>query len=760
MDIDERVKDVIRGWGIESLYPPQSEAIAHVLSGKNLVLAVPTASGKSLVAYIALARAALDGRPGLYIVPLRALAAEKVEDLRAFEALGLKVKVATGELDESDTEIQGADIVVATSEKADSLMRHRSRWMDGMGVVVADEVHLIHDMSRGPTIEVLLAKVRMTNAKAQVIALSATIQNAREIAEWLDAELVQSDFRPVDLREGVSEGTSILYADRKRKMLLAEGEPVEALVVDSLKGDGQCLVFVNSRRSAVAEADRLREAVRPMLTKEEREKLAGAARSVRTGERTELHDRLGRCVEDGVAFHHAGLGYTQRSAVERAFKQRLIKTIVATPTLAAGVNLPAKRVIVRDMRRYESNLGQVPIPVLEVKQMSGRAGRPRYDKEGEAVLLARSEGEVEQLMEHYIYADPERIFSKLGTEPALRVHLLAAVATGYVQGEGDLHSFLGATFLSHQAAGWDLEGPVEEVLGFLDEHELIRRSGLDLRATPLGHRVSELYIDPLTAVRFIDALDLVGKRRLTDRSWLHLISAVPDAQALYMRESEWGWVQDLAEREKDTFLVERPDDVLEDEDFLSQVKTAEVLEWWVSEYSMDAICAKFDIGPGDVRNRVDTARWLLYALREVARATDQGPLPDVAPLTRRVVAGVKAELLPVVAFRGVGRVRARSLWGHRIRSAEDVRAASVQQLSRVPMVGTRLAEQMKRQAEGLPAKAPPAPPPEAEAGAAEDDLPADGQPETSQPRRRAAPKAAKKGPARPRKQRTLGEWKR
>lgn len=763
LDIDERVKATVRAWGIDRLYPPQAQALSHALAGENLVLAIPTASGKSLVAYLALVKAALAGRPGLYIVPLRALAAEKIEELRAFEPLGLSVKVATGELDESDESIQGADIVVATSEKADSLMRHRSRWMDGMGVVVADEVHLLHDMSRGPTIEVLLAKVRMTNARAQVIALSATIQNAREIADWLGAKLVQSDFRPVDLREGVSEGTSILFADRKRKMLLEKGEPVEALVVDSLKAEGQCLVFVNSRRSAVAEADRLRDAVRPLLSGQERAALEKAAGAVRAGEGTELHERLARCVRDGVAFHHAGLGYAQRSAVERAFKARQIKTIVATPTLAAGVNLPAKRVIVRDVRRYESNLGQVPIPVLEVKQMCGRAGRPRYDKEGEAVLLARTEAEVEPLMEHYIYAEPERIFSKLGTEPALRVHLLAAIATGYVHGEGDLRHFLDSTFLSHQTDGWDLEGPVEEVLTFLHDNELIRRSGADMKATPLGHRVSELYIDPLTAVRFIEALDLVGKRRLTDRSWLHLISSVPDAQALYMRESEWGWVQDLAEREKDTFLVERVDALLEEEDFLSQVKTAEVLEWWVGEYSMDSICSKFDIGPGDVRNRVDTARWLLYGLREVARAAGADPLPDVAPLARRVVAGVKPELLPLVAFRGVGRVRARSLWGHRIRSAQDVREAPAERLARVPLVGPRLAQQMKRQAEGLPPDAPP-PAPEEDA---EEDLPAGAQPagERTPAAGRSKPgakrsRAGAKRPSRARKQRSLGEWRR
>jgi helicase len=753
LPVDPRIVAKIRQSGIERLHPPQAEALPFVLAGRNLVLAIPTASGKSLVAYIALVKAALEGRHGLYIVPLRALAAEKVEELRAFSDLGVKVRVATGELDESDAEIRDADIVVATSEKADSLMRHKSRWMESLGVVVADEVHLIHDQDRGPTIEVLIARLRMSNPKAQVIALSATIKNAQEIAQWLNAELVLSDFRPVQLREGVSEGTYILFADRKKRMLLTKGEPVEALALDSLKADGQCLVFVNTRRSAVAEADRLRDAIAKTLKPEEAQKLARVAESARTGERTDLHDRLARCITSGTAFHHAGLASHQRRVVEAAFKERLIKVLVATPTLAAGVNLPAKRVIVRDVRRFESNLGQVPIPVLEIKQMCGRAGRPRYDKEGEAILLARSDDEVEQLMEEYLYAEPEPIFSKLGTEPALRVHLLAAIATGFVNGEGDLDAFLASTFLAHQTNAWDLKPPVDAVLEFLDRHELIKRSGADLKATALGRRVSELYIDPLTAVRYIEALDLMGKRRITDRSFLHLISSTPDSSPLYMRESEWGWVQDLVEREADTFLVEDIESSKSDEGFLSEVKTAEVLAFWTDEMSLDTICTKFDIGPGDLRTRIDTARWLLYALREVAKAVDAGPLPDVVALTRRVVNGVKPDLLPLVSFRGVGRVRARALWAKGYRGPDDIRKASIADLARVAFVGPKVAESMKREAQGSKAEGRERYSPQQE----EDDLPAAAAPAPTTAEKTTP--GGQKGSTSKRRQKNLGDWK-
>ena len=184
--VDEEIIKIFREQGISDLYPPQAEALPSALSGKNVVLSVPTASGKSLVAYLTILDAAIRGKKSMYIVPLRALASEKWEDLQPFKKLGIKVGISTGDLDSKGSHLARNDIVVCTSEKADSLLRHGAGWLNEVEVVVADEIHLINDSSRGPTLEVVLSKLRMMNPEIQVIALSATIQNAEEIAEWLD----------------------------------------------------------------------------------------------------------------------------------------------------------------------------------------------------------------------------------------------------------------------------------------------------------------------------------------------------------------------------------------------------------------------------------------------------------------------------------------------------------------------------------------------------------------------------------------------
>jgi helicase len=431
LDIEKRIISILKNQDIEELYPPQEEAVEYALQGLNLVMAVPTASGKSLVAYLAAVKWALFGGRVLYIVPLRALASEKYDDLKEFEELGIRIGITMGDYDIPDPLLDRYDILVATSEKADSLLRHKVDWLSNLKLIVADEVHLINDSSRGPTLEVILARFKQINPDAQIIALSATIKNSADLADWLEAVHITSDWRPVPLKEGVFLGNEIQFTDDSVLEIVPEGHNVHSLILDCVKNGYQCLVFVNSRKSTESVAQKIGKKILPLLKDEDAEALKNISEEIlmRQSEPTIVGKRLASFVKNGAAFHNAGLTNVQRKTVERAFKEGHIKCIIATPTLAAGINLPARRVIIRDYRRYESNIGSIPIPNLEIKQMSGRAGRPRYDDVGEAVLVAKSEKESNFLLEHYLLSDTEAITSKLGSEPALRNHLLALIAS-------------------------------------------------------------------------------------------------------------------------------------------------------------------------------------------------------------------------------------------------------------------------------------------------------------------------------------------
>ena len=278
LDIPQPLKDFYVNSGIKELYPPQAEAVKKgFLDGKSLLAAIPTASGKTLLAEMAMLKSIAEGGKAIYIVPLRALASEKYERFMELSKLeikkgGVKVGIATGDYDSKDEWLGDRDIIVATSEKTDSLLRNGSSWLSNLTVVVADEVHLIDSANRGPTLEVTLAKLMKLNPSIQVLALSATIGNARELSGWLKAELVVSDWRPTQLKEGVFFGRAIKFPNEKRVLTTPGPDDVIALVQDTLEEGGQCIVFANTRKSSESVAQKVSKTLHKRISDEDKER--------------------------------------------------------------------------------------------------------------------------------------------------------------------------------------------------------------------------------------------------------------------------------------------------------------------------------------------------------------------------------------------------------------------------------------------------------------------------------------------------------
>jgi helicase len=680
--LPDGVADHFHDQGIEQLYPPQQAAVeAGVADGDSVVAAVPTASGKTLIATMAMLSAVERGGTALYVVPLRALASEKHEEFAAYEeVLDVSVAVTTGNYDSDGEWLAQQDVIVATSEKVDSLVRNGAGWIDDLSCVVADEVHLIDDRNRGPTLEVTLAKLRQRNPTLQVVALSATVDNADEIADWLDAELVDTDWRPIELRKGVHYGSALQFEDDETRELPVEpGESQEAAIVrDTVSEDGSALVFVNSRRNAEAAARRLASGVEPLLEGEERRRLAELAEEIREVSDTETSEDLASAVENGGAFHHAGLARDHRSIVEDAFRERLIKVVAATPTLAAGVNTPSRRVVVRDWRRYDGTEGGMkPLDVLEVHQMMGRAGRPGRDPYGEAVLLASNHDELDELFDRYVHADPEPVRSKMAAEPAMRTHVLATVATGFAGAREELLAFLDETLFAAQSTDpGRLERSVEDVLAYLERNDFLEVEGDRLSATPVGHTVSQLYLDPMSAATIVDGLRACEESP-TPLGLYHLVTRTPDMYELYLRSGDRETYTELAYEREPELPGTTPSEFEDDrfEDWLSALKTAKLLEDWTEELDENRITERYGVGPGDVRGKVDTAEWLLNAAERLASELDVPYATAIREARKRVEHGVREELLDLVGVREVGRKRARKLFRAGIESRADLREA-------------------------------------------------------------------------------------
>mgnify|MGYP000188684652 CR=1 FL=1 len=638
LPVSAAVREHYRASGIEGLYPPQAAAVeAGITEGENVVAAIPTASGKTLIAELAMLTA--DG-PALYAVPLRALAREKYESFA--DLPGVSVGISTGDFDSPDEELGGEDIVVATAEKVDSAIRNGASWVENLACVVVDEVHLLGRERRGPTLEVTLATLQRRAPGVQIVALSATVDNPGDVASWLDAELVESTWRPVSLRTGVYDGDDVRFDDGSTLDVDVgdvgpnqerDTEATASLVADAIGGGGQCLAFVRSRREAESLAARLAEAeLAPDAA------AAGdLAEEIRGVDGTATGRRLAAAVESGVGFHHAGLVDEHRALVESAFRDRELGVICATPTLAAGVNVPARRVVVRDLERYTGE-EMSKLPVLEVHQMCGRAGRPHLDPYGEAVLVG-DERTADDLWDRYVDAGPEAVESQLAAREALRTHVLSVVASGFADSTASVLELLDATFFAHQSPDVDLSGLLATVAGELAEMELLDvgedadgvasvdadpgsedgdATATDsdaLAATALGETVSRQYVRPETGARLIEGIRTIEEMAdddVTALTALGVVCATPDMRGTYLGNRERADVYRYASRHAAEFTT-APEEADDFEAWLCAVKLARLVFEWSEGASIEALVDRYRVGPGDVESHVERVVWLLGA---------------------------------------------------------------------------------------------------------------------------------------------------
>ena len=381
---------------------------------------------------------------------------------------------------------------------------------------------------------------------------------------------------------------------------------------------------------------------------------------------------LSEAVKKGAAFHHAGLPRAARAAVEEGFRKGEIVSISSTPTLAAGLNLPARRVIVRDYQRYDVRTGMNKIPVMEYRQMAGRAGRPRLDPYGEAVLIAKEEKKVDELFDEFINAPAEDIKSQCQRESELRGHLLALITSGFASTRDEVSAFMERSFYASQkAVHRRLDRNVNKALEFLTNAEMIDELGGVFSYTGFGSLSSRLYLAPESALMIKDVLTEHSGEEFSPFGILHMLCMTPDMFRFYLKAAD--------EKLVDKIIGNRCDEIWYEEcteEFFAAVKTAAVVEEWASEVSEEMISERFGVGGGDIHAAVENLKWLLHAAKRIAHEFAPSLEKEMSVLEMRVANGVKEELIPLISLKGIGRVRARRLFARGITNPAELLAAS------------------------------------------------------------------------------------
>lgn len=662
--------------GIERLTPPQEMALRDGLSnGNNLVVSAPTASGKTLIAEIACVGNILSGRKSVYIAPMRALVSEKYSEFTRNYPY-IRCAISMGDLDSNDLWLSDYDMLFVSTEKLDSLIRHGIPWLDQVGCVVFDEVHMIGDASRGPTMELIMT--RMRSMHLQLIALSATIGNAKEIANWLNAKYIESDYRPVKLVKGIIKGgTAYLFHEGKEtRVRLSAKEKIEVpeilLLDDTLSKGKQLLIFYSSKRNAEAGAARLAEHMKRSGSSDNAEllKISNAVANI-LDRPTKQCEKLSELLKSGAAFHHAGLLNQQRKAIEDGFRDNIVKVVCSTTTLGLGVNLPAHTVLVRDIVRH-NGFGSDRISINEVMQLFGRAGRPKYDTEGRAFVQIGPNGSVKEMAERYIFSEPEPIYSALSMAPVLRTHILSFISTGFLTDKDSIKLFINSSFYGHQYGRKShIDAVVDDTVDELVLWEFIKQNSGRLSATKLGKRISELYIDPLSA-KWMISNDRVFKEVMVG---LYVISNTLEMRP-YVRPSRAKLEEIEGEfvRMMDSGAIHPSpyDKTYGFQDEVGAFSTAKILHEWIDEKSEEAIMKEYNTTPGALYSKISNADWVLYSWIELLKIIGKQYRPLVDARVR-IRYGIKSELLDLVRLEQVGRVRARRLYNKGIKTVSELR---------------------------------------------------------------------------------------
>jgi len=482
-------------------------------------------------------------------------------------------------------------------------------------------------------------------------------------------------------------------------------DEIQKLAIETIEKDKQAIVFVPSRASAEKTAEDIAKHTNFSCPEIERDILKDISP-------TKQCRRLSLCVRKGIAFHHSGLTSRQKDLIEENFKKGDIRIICCTPTLAAGLSLLVFRVIIKSLKRYSTKWGMDWIPVLEYMQMAGRAGRPEYEKFGESIVIAKNFKDKEEIHEKYICGEAEDIYSKLAVEPVLRTYLLSLVSSGIIIDKKSMQEFFAKTFWAHQYKDMaKLELIMDKMLELLDEWEFVKLSGneeksdfvvasnigkeIDQKMSPtvIGKRVSELYLDPLTARHLLNCLQ---KFKGDTFSLLQMVSHTLEMRPLLrVKVKEEDSIQEELVKYYDQLLMDEPSTFDSDYgEFMNSIKTALFFNAWIDEKDEDYLLEKFAIRPGEIRYKNDAADWLLYASQELADICGfREAVREIRKLRIRIKKGVREELLPLLKLKGVGRIRARKMFTHGIKDMGDIKKTDITSLAQ--LIGGKLAAEVK-----------------------------------------------------------------
>uniref|UniRef100_A0A8C6XGN6 DNA polymerase theta n=1 Tax=Naja naja TaxID=35670 RepID=A0A8C6XGN6_NAJNA len=745
--LPKAVLEKYHGLGVVRMFQWQAECLMadQVLEGRNLVYSAPTSAGKTLVAELLILKRVLETqKKALFILPFISVAKEKKYYLQAmFQEEGVQVEGYIGSMSPS-VPFSALDVAVCTIERANGLVNRLidEKTLDSLGIVVVDELHMLGDSQRGYLLELLLAKIcfltkRIKNKqnieesccnKIQIIGMSATLPNLDLLASWLNAELYHTDFRPVPLLEQVKIGNKIYDSSNAvvreiQPVLNIKGDEdhVVTLCYETIQDGHSVLVFCPTKNWCEKLADIIaREfylqkmsTLSPVkLCQEGIEKLLIQLKRSPSG----LDNVLHRTIKWGVAFHHAGLTFDERDIIEVAFREGVLRVLIATSTLSSGVNLPARRVIIRT-----PVFGSRLLDILTYKQMAGRAGRKGVDTIGESILVCKPSEKSKGIA--LLHGDMKPLCSCLlslkgeGITSSMLRAILEIIVSGVASSSEDIQSYASCTLLAASLRDFQdhrreqeniCDGSIETCVKWLLEKEFIMISASDVgkeiyRPTHLGSATLFSSFSPTAALEIFADLQRAMKSFVLENDLHSLYLVTP----VYEDWTKIDWYQFFCLWEKLPASLKRVAQLVGiEESFLACSVQGSIIAKTEKQYRQMAIHKRFftslalldlinEIPLKDVAKKYGCSRGQLQSLQQSA-ATYAGMITIfcnrlgwhnmeqlLSQFQSRLNFGIQRELCDLVRIALLNAQCARALYNAGFITVADVAKGTLEEVENV-----------------------------------------------------------------------------
>ena len=630
--------------------PVQEAAIQYLQSDHNLVLSAPTGSGKTEVAEMYVAQALSQQKKALYLIPFKSLGEEKFFGRWSTEKHSFYKQpkmLMTGDYQMTDKRkqyLQGATIIAATSEMLDHRTRHitsqHSQWIKQVGALIVDEAHLLTDGSkngdgRGHKLECAIMRFVECNPTARIILLSATMPNVQDLASWLTkitgrpTDLFQSTYRPCKLNRHF-----VKYFDGGNSFSRRAVQMQECVNIVRRYPQDQFLIFTASKKWGRAFVKQLQD--------------------------------LGQDVD----FHNADKRRVELNAIETKFRARQLRILVSTQTLSAGVNLPARRVIIPHVT-YGLNQ---EVPVYEIQQEEGRSGRLGLDPEGDSyILVPESDAKYHELR----IQQGEKITSQLLNEFALTFHLIGEIAYGSIKTLADAEVWYQKSLAYQQSGKFPVAPTFEQVINLLKQHDLVYWKQGEIVLSPLGKVCAMFYLPPLDVsawARNFDQLfhhcpDVSQWNRRMDCLASFCLSAIPSCVGVFPN------IDDIIPPDDDEEYLSMSDYVGQ----LNQVWRGAIPDM-AAKVGYVTYCLMNGIPTGDynysiVKGLENDHERIIQAISTIDQmVTKWDQKAFFTTLNLRLNYKVPARFVPLVQLEGIAKGRALKLWHAGLKTPKDLLA--------------------------------------------------------------------------------------